>query len=334
MSSGHPRSGSRAIDETAATRSVNMTRASVDAATTQVAFVKPSTWLGVYSGMPSSNCQAAVLGIPFDCGTHPHRIGSRLGPASIREQSTNLRRYDPRTNVDVVERLGLVDCGDAAVTPGVIDVSFAAIEAAVDSVIAKGVVGVTMGGDGAVTLPQVRALARRTQGLCTVHIDAHTDAYPVEGYNTATSFRHIAQERLVDVARSFHIGMRGPTMVPGVYEFCRELGYNMIAMQELRNIGFEAVAARVIETVGDRPVYLCFDMDFFDPSAAPGVCTPTWGGCAAHEGLGFLEMLKPLDTRVLDVNTVSPPHDTAGMTAFLAATVMWTFLSGLADKRA
>ena len=38
--------------------------------------------------------------------------------------------------------------------------------------------------------------------------------------------------------------------------------------------------------------------------------------------------------RVLDVNTVSPPHDSAGMTDFLAATVMWTFLAVLADKRA
>ena len=40
------------------------------------------------------------------------------------------------------------------------------------------------------------------------------------------------------------------------------------------------------------------------------------------------------DVRVLDVNTVSPPHDSAGMTAFLAATVMWTFLSDLASRRA
>jgi agmatinase len=300
----------------------------------QVAFARPPTWLGAPFDLPSRGCRAAVIGIPFDCGTHPNRIGARMGPASIREQSTNLRRFDPRTNVDVVEALGLVDCGDAPVTASLIDASFATIEAALDAVIGKGAVGVTMGGDGAVTLPQVRALARHKPDLCIVHIDAHTDAYPIDGYNTATSFRHIAQEGLVDIRRSFQIGMRGPTMVPGVFEFCRELGYNMITMQELRRTGYEAVAARVIETIGGRPVYLCFDMDFFDPSAAPGVCTPTWGGCAAHEGLAFLEMLSPLDSRILDVNTVSPPHDPGGMTAFLAATLMWTFLSGLAAKPA
>jgi guanidinobutyrase len=296
------------------------------------AFLKPATWLGIPSGMPGDGCRAAVLGIPFDCGTHPHRIGARLGPASIREQSTNLRRFDPRTNVDVVERLGLVDCGDVAVTPGLVEPSFGAIEAALACIFGRGAIAVTMGGDGAVTLPQVRALARHMSGLCVVHIDAHTDAYPIDGYNTATTFRHAAQEGLIDVGRSFHIGMRGSTLVPHVYEFCRELGYQLITMHDLRETGLGPVAARVIECIGDRPVYLCFDMDFFDPSAAPGVCTPTWGGCAAHEGIAFVEMLNALDMRVLDVNTVSPPHDTASMTAFLAATVMWTFLSGLADK--
>ena len=36
------------------------------------------------------------------------------------------------------------------------------------------------------------------------------------------------------------------------------------------------------EALAGRPVYLCFDMDFFDPSCAPGVCTPTWGGATAR----------------------------------------------------
>lgn len=291
-------------------------------------FVKPWTFLGAPSSAPTTNTKAAIVGIPFDCGTHPNRIGSRMGPASIREQSTHLRRYDPRTNRDVVADLGLVDCGDVAVTASLIDESFAAIEASIGSVVAAGAIPVTMGGDGAVTLPQVRALAKHHKDLCIVHIDAHTDAYPIQGYNTATGFRHMAQEGLIDARRSFQIGMRGPTMVPGVFEFCRELGYNLITMAELRRDGYEAVAKRVIDTIDGRPVYLCYDMDFFDPSVAPGVCTPTWGGCQAHEGLAFLEMLRPLNAKLLDVNTVSPPHDPTGMTAFLAATLMWTFLAG------
>jgi agmatinase len=74
-------------------------------------------------------------------------------------------------------------------------------------------------------------------------------------------------------------------------------------------------------------------MDFFDPSAAPGVCTPAWGGVTAQEGLDLVETLtRQLNVVLLDVNTVSPPHDTGGMTAFLAATVQWTALGAIAVK--
>jgi agmatinase len=63
-------------------------------------------------------------------------------------------------------------------------------------------------------------------------------------------------------------------------------------------------------------------MDVFDPSCAPGVCTPAWGGFSAREGLGFLKAMSGLNIVAADVNTVSPPHDINGMTAFLAAAVV------------
>lgn len=70
-----------------------------------------------------------------------------------------------------------------------------------------------------------------------------------------------------------------------------------------------------------RPVYLCFDMDFFDLSCAPGVASPTWGGPSAREGLALLQSLAGIDFIAFDVNTVSPPHDVQGMAAHLAAVV-------------
>ena len=72
-----------------------------------------------------------------------------------------------------------------------------------------------------------------------------------------------------------------------------------------------------------RPVYLCLDMDVFDPSCAPGVAAPSWGGLSAREGIAFLRGLAGLNIVAADVNTVSPPHDVNGMTAFLAAALMY-----------
>ena len=86
------------------------------------------------------------------------------------------------------------------------------------------------------------------------------------------------------------------------------------------------------ERLKGRPVYLCFDMDVFDPSCAPGVATPSWGGLSAREGIEFLRGLVGLDIIAVHVNTVSPPRDVQNMTAFLAAQVIYESLVLLCQK--
>jgi agmatinase len=110
--------------------------------------------------------------------------------------------------------------------------------------------------------------------------------------------------------------------MPEVFEHTRQHGYRLVTGVDLFARGIQSVLEEVHATLEGRPVYLCFDMDFFDPSCAPGVCTPAWGGASAREGLALLQGLAGLRLVACDVNTVSPPHDVGGMTAFLAATVM------------
>ena len=176
------------------------------------------TFMGIPASRDLSNSRAAVLGVPFDCGTHPTRIGSRLGPQAIRQHSGLVRRYEPPfRDYDPVARLGLVDCGNARVIPGIIGESFAAIEEAVGRIAGAGAVPLAMGGDGMISLPQMRALHRLYPDLCVLHLDAHTDAYPNDGpgerhrYNPGTTFTCAADEGLVDTGHSLHVGARGPT---------------------------------------------------------------------------------------------------------------------------
>ena len=148
-----------------------------------------------------------------------------------------------------------------------------------------------------------------------LHFDSHTDTYPIPGYNTATTFTRAAEEGLLDVARSFHVGTRGSSFMPGVLEFGREVGYTIVPFDDFdadRTGALDAIRQRI----GQRPVYLCFDMDIFDPSCAPGVCTPEWGGLSPKEGLALLRQLAGLNFVAFDVNTVSPPQDVQGATAF------------------
>ena len=289
-------------------------------------FAPVITFMGAPFSRDVSASKAAILGIPFDCGVHPVRIGARQGPHAIREQSALVRPFRPPDRQEnPLEVLGVVDCGNVRVVPSRIPEAFRPIEEAVWHIVEAGAVPVTMGGDGIVTLPQLRALHRKYPDLVVLHVDAHTDTYPDVGddlYNTGTTFTRAAEEGVVDVANSIHVGPRGTTYLGGVFEHTRDVGYELIEGSQLFQRGFEQTVAYIHDRLRGRPVYLCWDMDFFDPSAAPGVCTPTWGGASAREGLTLLDGLSGLDFVAFDVNTVSPPHDVGGMTAFLAGTVM------------
>ena len=266
--------------------------------------------------------RAAIVGVPFDMGVAPVRVGSRLGPSAIREQSGILDLYDPiAPEVDVRETLGIVDCGDVTVWPGEREKSWETIEDAVGQIVSAGVTPVSFGGDGSVSFPQARALTKLHQGLVLLHFDAHTDAYPPPeqgAHTTGTTFSYAAQQKVFDSERSFHIGARGPVSTPDVFAYTTSLGYRLIPDGEMRRRGFDDVLAEVAAVIGDRPVYLCWDMDFYDPSCAPAVCNPSWGGITAREGFDIIRGLDGLNIVAVDINTVSPPHDANGMTAMLA----------------
>lgn len=280
---------------------------------------------------------AAIVGVPFDMGVAPVRVGSRMGPSLIREESEILQFYDPaQPELDIVETLGLIDCGDIRLWPGEREKSWERIEDAMAPFFAAGVIPVAFGGDGAVSYPHARAASKRHDGLVLLHFDAHTDSYapPEQGaHTTGTTFTYAAQHGVFDVERSFHIGARRPVSSPVVYEHTRSLGYRLIPDGPMRERGFEDVLAEVRDVVGDRPVYLCWDMDFYDPACAPAVCNPVWGGISAREGFDIIRGLEGLNVVAVDINTVSPPHDANGMTGMLAGQTALECLYMIAQTR-
>ncbi|MSP83250.1 MAG: arginase [Alphaproteobacteria bacterium] len=290
------------------------------------------TFLGVPLSWDLANAKAVVLGLPFDAGRPPRRSGARRGPAAIRAMSTDMvRLFRPELKepFDPVAALGLVDCGDVPLTPADIDDAMDRIGRAVGRIVDAGAIPICLGGDGVTSLPQMQVLGRRHPGLRVLHFDSHTDAYPEAGnaiaINPATTFAYAAVEGWVDAENSLHVGLRGTTYVPGVFDYTRGLGYRIIGADDLRRRGIDAVAADIRMRLADAPVFLCFDMDFFDPSVAPGVYTPAWGGPSAAEGLGLLRALAGLNVVGFDINTTSPDYDVQGMTAWLAATVAYEF---------
>ena len=290
-------------------------------------FRPPESFCDLPIGLPGPGCRAAILGVPYDCGVHPFRVGSRDGPASVRRQSRLLRRFHvSQAEHDPLATLGAVDCGDVVLTAGRPDAAFPAIEAAAGVILDAGAIPIAIGGDGSVSLPLMRAAAKRHPGLVALHIDSHTDAYEeLPGdvpFNPATQFTHAAAEGVVDAARSWHVGIRGFTYTPGVIARARAIGFGIVTTEDLFRRGFAQTIAEFRDSTAGRPVYLCWDMDVFDPSVAPGVCTPSWGGLSAREGIELMRCLTDLNIVAVDFNTVSPPQDVQDMAAHLCAHMM------------
>ena len=189
---------------------------------------------------------------------------------------------------------------------------------------------VTLGGDGAVMLPQLRAVHKKYPDVAVLHFDAHTDCYPLRSNNhfdNATPFTHAANEGILDVANSVHVGTRAPVDAGESIRFTRKTGYRVLPWRELAGRAASDIAEDIRSSLNGKPVYLCFDMDFFDPSVAPGVATPTPGGPNTYEGLEILKAMQGLNIVACDINTVSPPYDVNGITAQLAATIVLECLS-------
>ena len=254
-----------------------------------------------------------------------------MGPAAIRQQSSLVRPYQPPLwDTNLLEALEMVDCGDVDVVLGDIIETFDRIERALGLILDAGATPITFGGDGSITLPQLRAVHKHHPDLVVLHFDAHTDTYPDEEgpspgsntaeFNPATTFSRAAEEGVIDPAHSLHIGARGSISAKGVFEYTRSKGFELITGIELNQMGTDETLKHIHDRLHGRPVYVCWDMDFFDPSCAPGVFTPTWGGATAREGLALLQGLAGLNVVAADINTLSPLYDVGDMSAFLAAT--------------
>ena len=273
---------------------------------------------------------AAAFGIPFDTATS-YRTGPRFGPEAIRSASALLRPYHPVLKVNVVEELSIVDYGDLPVSPGDTERTYSQVEEAMWPLVDAGVFPLALGGDHSITLAELRVLARRHGPLCLVQLDAHGDTweqYFGQRYFHGTTFKRAVEENLLDPRASVQAGMRGSIYGAEDIRASEELGFTVIPSEELRALGPEAYARLVLANVGERAVFLSFDVDFLDPAFAPGTGTPEIAGFSTAEAVAFLRALRGIALAGCDVVEVSPPYDGPGnVTALAAATVLFELLS-------
>ncbi|MHB8575708.1 MAG: arginase family protein, partial [Dehalococcoidia bacterium] len=204
-----------------------------------------------------------------------------------------------------------------------------------EPVFAAGVVPIILGGDHTISLPVLRAMAKTHGPASLVHFDAHPDFWkPNEErpYHHGTPFRIAADEGLIRVTESIQVGIRG-TVSGAIVQEVRDAGMHLLLADEFYELGVRGTLEQ-IHAVVRPPVYVSLDIDCADPAYAPGTGTPEIAGLTSRELVQLVRGLRGLPIVGYDVVEVSPPFDSAEITALLAANLVYEFLELIAANRA
>lgn len=278
--------------------------------------------------------EIGIVGVPWDSGT-TNRPGPRHGPRQLRDSSTMIRAEHPVSGIRPFEARNCADLGDVGPNPADIADTMDRITEFYNVVLSHGIVPLTAGGDHLTSLPVLRALAAEAP-LGMVHFDSHTDLFHSyfggTMYTHGTPFRRAVEEGLLDPHRVIQIGIRGTMYDHEDRDFARAEGIRIVTIEEFHDRGVEDVMAEARGIVGAKPTYVSYDIDFVDPTFAPGTGTPEIGGPNSYQALQVVRGLEGVNIAGADLVEVSPPFDPSGGTAFLGMSVMFEILCQMTGR--
>jgi agmatinase len=290
--------------------------------------------LGTFARLPQrhdvGDYDIAVIGVPFDSGV-TYRPGARFGPSAIRQASRLLKPYHPALDVAPFAAAQVVDAGDIVANPFDIGEAVDQIRAGILGVISRPAQRfVLLGGDHTIALPALQAANEIHGPVALVHFDAHLDTWDTyfgAPCTHGTPFRRAAEQGLLVKDRSAHVGIRGSLYDRADLLDDAELGFTVVHCRDIDRIGVDGVIERVLERVGEHPVYVSIDIDVLDPAFAPGTGTPEIGGMTSRELVAVLRAMRGLDIVGADVVEVAPAYDHAEVTAVAGANVAYELIT-------
>ena len=243
----------------------------------------------------------ALVGVPHSTGNGTTERDQHLGPRAVRNVSALQRRAHGDFKIDPWNEVKIIDAGDVPF-PRANDNEHC-IEQITDffkAIDNSNTRPVSIGGDHSITGGIIQGLANGilTQGekVCFLHLDAHTDVFTTVDHflgakkSAAHWGAYLPDQGMVDPKHSMQIGLRGHPRTLDWLQPSYDYGYNIITMKEYRQRGAIDVIEQVKTVLGGRPVYITFDLDCLDPSAAPAVSNiePGVNGFSVDEAVELL----------------------------------------------
>ena len=260
-----------------------------------------------------------LLGIPFDANSSWLRGAAGAPPiirVAFRSDSSNSWT---ETGIDLEAERAYRDAGDLKFT---FAEPFTAIERGVGELLDEGLRPVCLGGDHSITLPIIRAFAKRIPGLTIIHFDAHPDLYDeLEGnrMSHACPFARIMEEGAAK--RLIQVGIRA--MTGHQREQAKKFGVEVIEMRFLPALERMKV---------DGPIYISFDMDALDAGCAPGVSHREPGGMSVREAIAHIHAITGGIVGA-DLVEFNPAQDHTQLTAMVAAKLLKEILGKMIENQ-
>jgi arginase len=283
----------------------------------------------------------SLIGAPTDIGAGD--LGSRMGPEALR--IAGLGDALAARGIEVVDRGNLDGPRNPWQPPShgyrhldeVVAWNRTVMEA-VGAELEQGRLPVLMGGDHCLGIGSITAVARHCRAtgkqLRVLWLDAHADFNTFEV--TPSGNIHgmpvaclcgIGPDELtglggsvpaVQAAQVRQIGIR--SVDPGEKRLIKEKGLDVYDMRYIDEVGMKRVMEEALFGVGpDTHLHVSFDVDFLDPSIAPGVGTTVPGGPNYREAQLVMEMIADCGRMgSLDIVELNPVLDTRNATAVLA----------------
>ncbi|MFT6677239.1 MAG: guanidinobutyrase [Sulfitobacter sp.] len=291
-------------------------------------FSGPNTFMRLPSAHDLGGLDVAFLGVPLDIGTS-WRSGTRFGPKQVRAESAMLRPYNLGTGAAPFDALQVADIGDLAINTFSLSDSLRIISDSYDDILKHDVTPMAIGGDHSITLPILRAMARKHGPVALVHVDAHADVNDEmfgERECHGTVFRRAHEEGLINPSKTYQIGIRGSGYSAEDFSEAAGWGFQQFPAEGLWGRDLTSLGAEVRRDIGDLPVYVTYDIDSLDPAYAPGTGTPEIAGLTTPQALQLIRSFKGLNIIGGDLVEVSPPYDPSGNTALTAANILFEML--------
>jgi guanidinobutyrase len=223
----------------------------------------------------------------------------------------------------------VADIGDLAINTFSLSDSLRIISDSYDDILKHDVTPMAIGGDHSITLPILRAMARKHGPVALVHVDAHADVNDEmfgERECHGTVFRRAHEEGLINPSKTYQIGIRGSGYSAEDFSEAAGWGFQQFPAEGLWGRDLTSLGAEVRRDIGDLPVYVTYDIDSLDPAYAPGTGTPEIAGLTTPQALQLIRSFKGLNIIGGDLVEVSPPYDPSGNTALTAANILFEML--------